>query len=199
MYSYETQTQDSAVSRNWFDFGFPSASRNVVPYLAVYLIVQTTNSVINVLSQVPDIWATLRASRTLYEKMLHSVMRSPTRFFDKTPSGRILNRFRSVKSSMDPYKHQGYPSPCSFQFSLGIQTFMVNALTQALILLIAVGTIVYAVPYFIFPAVVIAYLHIWLSGGYVSVSRDLRRIESTTRSPIVASFSELLAGIVTGE
>ncbi|KAF8697734.1 P-loop containing nucleoside triphosphate hydrolase protein, partial [Rhizoctonia solani] len=177
--SYETQTQDSAVSHNWFDFGFPSASRNVVPYLAVYLIIQTTNSLITVLSQVPDIWATLRASWTLYEKMLHSVMRSPTRFFDKTPSVAIRSKDIDTIDS-------------------GIQTFMVSALTQALILLIAVGTIVYAVPYFIFPAVVIAYLHVWLSGGYVSVSRDLRRIESTTRSPIVASFSELLAGIVTG-
>ncbi|CAE6495623.1 unnamed protein product, partial [Rhizoctonia solani] len=200
--SYETQTQDSAVSRNWFDFGFPSASRNVVPYLAVYLIVQTTNSVINVLSQVPDIWATLRASRTLYEKMLHSVMRSPTRFFDKTPSGRILNRFSKGKYTLYRSRTRGTNQIIKtlirlIAFSLGIQTFMVNALTQALMLLIAVGTIVYAVPYFIFPAVVIAYLHVWLSGGYVSVSRDLRRIESTTRSPIVASFSELLAGIVT--
>ncbi|KAF8748762.1 P-loop containing nucleoside triphosphate hydrolase protein [Rhizoctonia solani] len=157
--SYETQTQDSAVS-------------------PVYLIVQTTNSVINVLSQVPDIWATLRASRTLYEKMLHSVM-NLLLVSSMTPS--VTMRSKDIDT-----------------IDSGIQTFMVNALTQALILLIAVGTIVYAVPYFIFPAVVIAYLHVWLSGGYVSVSRDLRRIESTTRSPIVASFSELLAGIVTG-
>ncbi|CAE6439243.1 unnamed protein product [Rhizoctonia solani] len=179
--NYETQAQSSTITRNWFDLWFPSASRNVVPYLAVYLIIQTTISFINVLSQIPDIWATLRASRALYEKMLHSVMRSPSRFFDKTPSGRILNRFSKDIDTVDS----------------GIQTFMVSALTQALILAIAVGTIVYAVPYFIFPAVVIAYLHVWFSGGYVNVSRDLRRIESTTRSPIVASFSELLAGIVT--
>ncbi|CAE6451725.1 unnamed protein product [Rhizoctonia solani] len=179
--SYKTQAQTLLVIRNWLDFGFPSASRDVVPYLAVYLTIQTSISLINVLSQIPDIWATLRASRTLYEKMLHSVMTSPSRFFDKTPSGRILNRFSKDIDTIDS----------------GIQTFMVSVLTQALILLVAVVTIVYAVPYFIFPAVLIAYLHVWFSGGYVSASRDLRRIEATTRSPVVASFSELLAGIVT--
>ncbi|CCO32218.1 hypothetical protein BN14_06272 [Rhizoctonia solani AG-1 IB] len=181
--SYNNRVKFSAFSRNWFDFGFPPPSHNVVPYLSVYLIIQTTISLISVLSQAPDIWATLRASRALYEKMLHSVMRSPSRFFDKTPSGRILNRFSQDIDTIDN----------------GIQIFMVHALTQALTIIIAVGTIVYAVPYFIFPAILIAYLHVWLSGGYVSVSRNLRRIESTTRSPIVASFSELLAGIVTGE
>ncbi|CAE6340042.1 unnamed protein product [Rhizoctonia solani] len=198
--SYRTEGHALMVTHPWFDFDFPSASRNVLPYLAVYLIIQTSISLINVLSQIPDIWATLRASRTLYEKMLRSVMRSPSRFFDKTPSGRILNRFRYVKS---------FKFICLFINSIilyskdidtidsGIQTLMVNALTQALVLIFAVGTIVYAVPYFIFPAVVIAYLHVWFSRGYVSASRDLRRIEATTRSPIVASFSELLAGIVT--
>ncbi|KAH7322247.1 ABC transporter type 1, transmembrane domain-containing protein [Rhizoctonia solani] len=179
--SYETEAQNPMVTRDWFDFGFPAASRNVVPYLAVYLIIQTSISLINIMSQIPDIWATLRASRTLYERMLHAVMRSPSRFFDKTPSGRILNRFSKDIDTIDS----------------GIQTFMVSVLTQALILLVAVGTIVYAVPYFIFPAIIIAYLHVWFSGGYVSASRDLRRIEATTRSPIVASFSELLTGVVT--
>ncbi|CAE6492871.1 unnamed protein product [Rhizoctonia solani] len=179
--SYETKARTMLIAGNWFDLGFPSASRNVVPYLAVYLIIQTSISLINILSQIPDIWATLRASRTLYEKMLHSVMRSPSRFFDRTPSGRILNRFSKDIDTIDS----------------GIQTFMVSVLTQALIILVAVATIVYAVPYFIIPAVVVAYLHVWLSGGYVSASRDLRRIEATTRSPIVASFSELLTGIVT--
>ncbi|CAE6434018.1 unnamed protein product [Rhizoctonia solani] len=179
--SYEARVHNWVVSRGWPDFGFPPASQNVVPYLAVYLVIQTSISLINILSQIPDIWATLRASRILYERMLHAVMRSPSRFFDKTPSGRILNRFSKDIDTIDS----------------GIQTVMVSVLTQALILLVAVGTIVYAVPYFIFPAVVIAYLHAWFSGGYVSASRDLRRIEATTRSPILAFFSELLTGIVT--
>lgn len=75
---------------------------------------------------------------------------------------------------------------------------MVQVVMQMIALTVAVGTIVYAVPFFIVPAVVIAYVHLWFARGYVNASRDLRRIESNTRSPIISSFSELVVGIVTG-
>jgi len=36
---------------------------------------------------------TMRSSRTLHDQMYTSVMRSPVRFYDANPKGRILNRF----------------------------------------------------------------------------------------------------------
>jgi hypothetical protein len=75
---------------------------------------------------------------------------------------------------------------------------MIQVLSQMITLSVAVGTIVYAVPFFLVPAFVIAYIHLWFARGYINASRDLRRIESNTRSPIVSSFSELVVGIVTG-
>ncbi|CAE6351147.1 unnamed protein product, partial [Rhizoctonia solani] len=175
-------TRDASVHTNgWFGWNFPSASENVVPYLFVYIGTQAWISLINIVSQVPSIMSTLRASRLLYEKMLRSVMRSPSRFFDKTPSGRILNRFSKDIDTIDG----------------GLQDFMIQVLSQMITLSVAVGTIVYAVPFFLVPAFVIAYIHLWFARGYINASRDLRRIESNTRSPIVSSFSELVVGIVT--
>ena len=37
----------------------------------------------------------------IYMKMIDSLIRSPVVYFDKTPSGRILNRFTSDMSLMD--------------------------------------------------------------------------------------------------
>lgn len=75
---------------------------------------------------------------------------------------------------------------------------MLQVIMQIIALLVSVGTIVYAVPFFIVPAIVIAYIHLWFARGYINCSRDLRRIESNTRSPIISSFGELVVGIVTG-
>ncbi|KAG9122467.1 hypothetical protein FRC07_001130 [Ceratobasidium sp. 392] len=179
--SYEPKTSVVHTARGWFDFGLPSATQNVVPYLLVYVGLQVMISFANVIGQIPTIWSTLRVSRTLYDRMLRSVLRSPTRFFDTTPSGRILNRFSKDVDMIDG----------------GLQNYIIQVLTQILTLIISVATIAYAVPYFILPAIIIAYFHLWFSNGYVTASRDLRRIESNTRSPIISSFGELINGIVT--
>lgn len=52
-------------------------------------------------------------------------------------------------------------------------------------------------PYFLFPAIFIGYAYRQLAIGYLNTGRDLRRMESNTRSPIFSDFGELLEGIVT--
>lgn len=47
------------------------------------------------------------------------------------------------------------------------------------------------------PAIIIGYVYRMLAIGYLNTGRDLRRMESNTRSPIFANFGELLEGIVT--
>ncbi|KAF8601971.1 P-loop containing nucleoside triphosphate hydrolase protein [Ceratobasidium sp. AG-I] len=179
--SYRPKTSDTGTTRSWLDFGFPSASDNVMPYLLVYVGIQGVTTMLSVLTNIPNIWSSLRASRSLYERMLRSVMRSPSRFFDKTPSGRILNRFSKDIDTIDS----------------GLQSAMISVLMQVLSLIVSIAAIVYAVPYFVVLAIVIAYAHLWFSNGFVTATRDLRRIESNTRSPIISSFSELLTGIAT--
>lgn len=61
----------------------------------------------------------------------------------------------------------------------------------------AVITIVVFVPPFALPAAVIAYLYYRLSYGYVVTGRMLRRMNSTTKSPIFSAFGDLLEGLVT--
>lgn len=48
-----------------------------------------------------------------------------------------------------------------------------------------------------FPAVVLGFFYRQAAIAYLNTGRDLRRMESNTRSPIFANFSELLEGIVT--
>ncbi|KAF7331513.1 ABC bile acid [Mycena kentingensis (nom. inval.)] len=52
-------------------------------------------------------------------------------------------------------------------------------------------------PPFILPGVLISAVYWWLANGYLQTARDLRRMESNSRSPIFSDFGELLAGMVT--
>jgi ABC-type multidrug transport system fused ATPase/permease subunit len=52
-------------------------------------------------------------------------------------------------------------------------------------------------PFFLVPASIIGYVYRLLAIGYLNTGRDLRRMESNSRSPIFSGFGELLEGIVT--
>lgn len=43
----------------------------------------------------------LRASRTIHESLLHSVLRAPLRWFDKMSLGRLINRFAKDLEGID--------------------------------------------------------------------------------------------------
>lgn len=83
-------------------FGFPSASQNVLPYIAVYTGIRECPLRYNARSnlslvefiaalgwlaiQLPEVLGSLRASRIIFQRMLESVIRAPVRWFDITPS-----------------------------------------------------------------------------------------------------------------
>lgn len=52
-------------------------------------------------------------------------------------------------------------------------------------------------PYFLLPAFILGLLYREIAIGYLNTGRDLRRMESNTRSPIFSDFAEILEGIVT--
>lgn len=122
-----------------------------------------------------------RAARKLFKQTLTRVTAAPFRYFDTTPTGRILNRFSTDFQIIDQSLTDQVRICLGHAFS-----FAVN-----------VGVIVLVSPRFILPAVFIVYCYVRLSLSYVKSSRDLRRLESNARSPIFSKFGETLHGIVT--
>ncbi|KAF8310772.1 P-loop containing nucleoside triphosphate hydrolase protein [Clavulina sp. PMI_390] len=157
----------------------PTPNSNVLPYLAVYIGIQAVTALFTAGLMVPAIFATLRAARKLHQQMLLSVIRTPIRWFDQTPSGRILNRFSKGL------------------FATLIEFWPTTTIAMGVACLTTIVVVIYVTPLFFFPLVAIIFFQVWASRGYVEVSRDLRRIESTFRSPIIASFSEILVGVTT--
>ncbi|XP_050310916.1 multidrug resistance-associated protein 1 isoform X2 [Anthonomus grandis grandis] len=123
---------------------------------------------------------TLNASKKLHLLLLSNVMRAPcTTFFDVTPVGRILNRFSKDVDTLDtvlPMTLRGWIS-CLFGV---IGTLVVTCVATSLFILVAIP---------------IAILYYFIQRFYVATSRQLKRLESVSRSPIYSHFGETISGV----
>eukprot|EP01052_Picozoa_sp_SAG31_P028191 SAG31_NODE_2699_length_5225_cov_2.190987_4_plen_556_part_00 len=115
-------------------------------------------------------WASnvVQAASQLHYRLLANVLRQPTSFFDLTPTGRILNRFASDVDMIDSTLSTIVRQPIEFMLratmALAVTAFVVPVLLPPLLLLI-------------FPYLKIREL-------FRRTDRELRRLDSTTRSPI---------------
>ncbi|KAJ3122663.1 Multidrug resistance-associated protein 4 [Physocladia obscura] len=123
----------------------------------------------------------INSSEGLFRKMLHSVYRSPMSFFQQNPHGRLMNRFSkdiNLADEMLPLTFFDF-AQCSF---LICGTFAVA---------IAI------VPYVLVTVPIIAFVFVYLLRYYLATSRQIKRIESVTRSPIYATVPSTLEGLST--
>ncbi|CAB3372321.1 Hypothetical predicted protein [Cloeon dipterum] len=131
----------------------------------------------NVLGQV----AGAKARKVLHERAMQSVMRSPMKFFENTPVGRMINRFATDMAVVDK------------KIAISIQRLM-----QFLFLCLSAILVNVAVsPWFLFLAIPICGVYFWVQRFYRISARELQRLDSMTRSPIFSHFAETLGGLQT--
>jgi ATP-binding cassette subfamily C (CFTR/MRP) protein 1 len=123
----------------------------------------------------------LEAGRSMFLELVSAVLFSPMSFFDTTPLGRVINRFSKDIYTIDeqiPQTVRGY---------LGTMAKVIST-----ILYICIIT-----PMFMFGLIPIMVFYYMAQRYYIKTSRELTRLESTSRSPIYALFSETLDGLAT--
>ncbi|KAF4071490.1 hypothetical protein AMELA_G00273860 [Ameiurus melas] len=121
----------------------------------------------------------IRASRILHSRLLTNILRAPMLFFDTTPSGRVVNRFAKDMLTVDEM------IPMSFR-------------SWILCLFGVLGTlfvICLATPIFTAIIVPLAVVYYFVQRFYVATSRQLRRLDSVSRSPIYSHFGETVSGL----
>lgn len=155
---------------------------NIPKYLGIYFLLGIASSVL-ILIQTCVMWifCTISGSKRLHNGMAVSVLRSPMSFFETTPIGRILNRF-----SNDIYKVDEV---------LGRVFGMFFSNTTKVLFTIIV--ICFSTWQFIFIVAPLGILYVYYQQYYLRTSRELRRLDSVSRSPIFANFQESLNGVTT--
>ena len=123
----------------------------------------------------------IRASSKLYSRLLKRILGAKMRFFDSTPSGRIMNRLSTDMSTVD-------------QAAAEVMCYLAQCILSTAGVL---GVVLFTTPKFIFALVGITAVY-WVVGVlYITTSREIKRCDSVTRSPIYVSFSEALVGMST--
>lgn len=123
--------------------------------------------------------ALLKASEILHNKMVWSVIKAPVLYFDKTPVGRILNRFSKDIGNMDDVL------PPLF-------------LTAVEVCLFAISTILLPVAanfWLILAAVPLIIIALYYGRYYLKSSREIKRLEAITCSPVYSHISETITGL----
>uniref|UniRef100_A0A8D0CMH0 Multidrug resistance-associated protein 4 n=1 Tax=Sander lucioperca TaxID=283035 RepID=A0A8D0CMH0_SANLU len=121
------------------------------------------------------------AAQTLHNSMFDAILRTPVHFFDINPIGRILNRFSKDIGYLD--------SLLPWTFVDFIQVFL------QVIGVIAVAAVI--IPWILIPVAPLLAVFLFLRCYFLETSRDIKRLESTTRSPVFSHLSSSLQGLST--
>ncbi|CAH2351792.1 bile pigment transporter 1 [[Candida] railenensis] len=123
----------------------------------------------------------IRGARFFHDKMIQSVLKSPMRFFETTPIGRILNRFTSDISDVDlslPFTFISFVMTVVSAFS----TFSVIVYNLPSIAILLFGLLV---------------VYNNIRKYFIPCSRELKRLSSRSKSPAINHFQETVSGIET--
>ncbi|KAM4788288.1 ATP-binding cassette sub-family C member 4 isoform 1-T1 [Cyanocitta cristata] len=123
----------------------------------------------------------VNSGQNLHNKMFQSILKAPVLFFDRNPIGRILNRFSKDIGHLDDLLPLTF---LDFVQTL-LQIFGVVAVAVAVI------------PWILIPLIPLFILFIFLRRYFLDTSRDIKRLESTTRSPVFSHLSSSLQGLWT--
>uniref|UniRef100_A0A8C3AES5 ATP-binding cassette, sub-family C (CFTR/MRP), member 3 n=1 Tax=Cyclopterus lumpus TaxID=8103 RepID=A0A8C3AES5_CYCLU len=118
------------------------------------------------------------AARKLHFNLLTNKFHTPQSFFDTTPLGRIINRFSKDIYIID----EALPSTVL----MFLATFFASLSNMIVI--------VSSTPIFAVVIAPLAFVYIFVQRFYVATSRQLKRLESVSRSPIYSHFSETVTG-----
>ncbi|KAJ3326932.1 hypothetical protein HDU76_012496 [Blyttiomyces sp. JEL0837] len=150
-------------------------------FIGIYALITFSSLAFGMVVQLVGFYLYLVASRSLHNRLLNSILGAPMKFFEKTPVGRLLNRFTKDISSID--------TECGDTIA-----DFVRLIVQFIVNLVIIGSVAPS-SFMMIPIVFFCYY--WVATMYLSTSRELKRLESVSNSPIYAQFSETLMGVST--
>uniref|UniRef100_A0A914XPA2 ABC-type glutathione-S-conjugate transporter n=1 Tax=Plectus sambesii TaxID=2011161 RepID=A0A914XPA2_9BILA len=119
------------------------------------------------------------ASKRMHGALVHNLMRCPMAFFDTTPLGRIINRISKDMDRADERLPQGL-------------SYCIALSNDVLVSLIIIGV---STPVMIVGIIPIIIIFVLIYRYFVRVSRQMRRLSSTSFSFVCSHLQDSIAGV----
>lgn len=170
----------SVLSNWWLTYWSEADSgRSQNYYLLMYALINFGVAVVNMIRSLFLAFVALTASRKMFNDMLACVLHAPMSFFDTTPVGRLVNRFSKDVYTIDEKLVETGGMYLRTIFAVVATVFVISGVTPVFIL-------------FLIPMV----LYYMNEQAFFTVSyRELKRLDSTSRSPIFALLGESVDGV----
>ncbi|KAJ8954549.1 hypothetical protein NQ318_000783 [Aromia moschata] len=149
--------------------------------LIIYTAIVVTTIVVTFTRSIFFFRYCMTASRRLHNLMFERIVYATMRFFNTNASGRILNRFSKDIGAID-------------------ELLPLNILdtTQVGLNVLAISLVIGSLnPWTFLPTLGILGIFYFLRVVYLATSRDIKRVESVTRSPIYTHLAASLYGLTT--
>ncbi|RAK76861.1 ABC bile acid transporter [Aspergillus fijiensis CBS 313.89] len=158
-----------------------SGGNDTAYYLGIYTAIAILSCLAGSLRAYIALRTSLNAASRLFRQLLSVVLRAPLLWLDKVPSGRLLNRFTADFYLVDS--------------RLGFDLTAVLNAGMDCIGVITGGVLVR--PILLIFAVLLAAAATWYTKRYLSAAREIKRLESISRSPVYEQIATCLQGITT--
>ncbi|KAG5950186.1 hypothetical protein E4U53_005410 [Claviceps sorghi] len=150
-------------------------------YLWVYVAIAVASGILGVARFIWTFIMSIKAARTLFRRILFTIMRTRLRWLDTVPVGRVLNRLTADFDIID--NRITLDLGFMFRYILGLLGICVAALLVSS-LMIPLALVLFA------------------AGAYVAMqylvgARPVKRLESNAKSPVFELFNSSLAGVST--
>eukprot|EP00250_Pteridium_aquilinum_P005352 c15461_g1_i1 orf=573-5420(+) len=165
---------------NWTDTA-STATHSVFFYNGIYAVLSLCQVFFNLMNSFWVVLSSLTAARRLHNGMLESILRAPMSFFHGNPIGRIINRFAKDITDIDR--------------NIAVFTNMfLSSVFQLLSTFALIGIINTSCLWAILPLLIAFYASYVY---YQTTAREVKRMDSITRSPVYAQLGEALNGLAT--
>ncbi|CAI6363288.1 unnamed protein product [Macrosiphum euphorbiae] len=121
------------------------------------------------------------ASTNLHNKMFSAITRSTINFLNKNPSGRILNRFSKDIGLIDEILP-----------NVLVDVIQIGLMVAGMFVVVGIVN-----PYLIIPTIIVMIVFVKIRYVYMTTTRNIKRLEGVTRSPIYTHVNASILGLTT--